>query len=124
MQQMFSGCNKLKRLDISNWDAGNVTACIYMFDSCRALETLVGGKTIEEVGNDISCLRGLEIGQNLSLNNTIIDRASLRAVINGLADVTDQPAESRPTLTLGTTLMAKLKDEDIAIVTNKGWNLA
>ena len=50
-----------------------------------------------------------------------LDRASIRAVINGLADLTGQTAQ---TLTLGATLMAKLTEEDIAIAVNKNWTLS
>jgi hypothetical protein len=49
-----------------------------------------------------------------------LNRASLRAVINGLADLTGQTAQ---TLTLGATLMAKLTEEDIAIAVSKNWSI-
>ena len=54
-------------------------------------------------------------------NVTQVDRASLRALINGLADRTGQ---STLILTLGATLIAKLTEDDIAIATNKNWTIA
>lgn len=124
--EMFFNCSKLEQLDLRNWDATNIRNYNYFLCGCSSLTNIIGGKTIDDVlQNNISCLNNFfSTNQIAWLDHTKLDRASLRALINGLADVTDQPAESRPTLTLGTALMAKLKDEDIAIVTNKGWNLA
>lgn len=120
---MFSTLVSIKHLDLTHFNMENLTENYDMFGNLFKLSTLIGGKSIEDVINDnISCLKNLKV--STSFNSTILDRASLRALINGLADVNDQPAESRPTLTLGTTLLAKLTDEDIAILTNKGWNLA
>ena len=87
---------------------------------CGALTSLIANRTIEEViSNNIGALNGLKI--SISLTHIInLDRASLRAVINGLADLTGQTAQ---TLTLGATLMAKLTEEDIAIATNKNWTI-
>ena len=45
---------------------------------------------------------------------------SLMNVINEAGDVTSNPQ----TLTLGTTNLNKLTDEEKAIATNKGWTLA
>jgi surface protein len=123
---MFYQCNKLKSLDTTNWDFSNVVACDFTFlRGCTSLETLIGNHTLAEAENNtIKCFNGMSINLDLS-NLNKLERASLRAVINGLADVTDQPAESRPTLSLGTTLMAQLTEEDITIATDeKGWNLA
>lgn len=117
---MFAG-SAVSTLNLINWDVSNVTNVDYMFYLCGNLLSIVGG--IEDVSEDISCLKNLRVSI-LFNSSPNLNRASLRALINGLADVADQPAESRPTITLGTTLTAKLKDEDIAILTNKGWNLA
>ena len=37
---MFSGCNSLTSLDVSNWDTSNVTDMSLMFDSCHSLTSL------------------------------------------------------------------------------------
>lgn len=118
---LFFDCKKLKQLDLRNWDVSNGTQFNVSFQSCNVLSSLIGGE--DNSDNNISCLNGLKA--NLNLSFTQLDTASLRALINGLADVTDQPAESRPTLTLGTTLRAKLTEEDITIaIAEKGWNIA
>lgn len=40
MSSMFSGCSKLKALDISNWDTSNVRGMQYMFNGCSGLTSL------------------------------------------------------------------------------------
>lgn len=74
------------------------------------------------VTNDIKVFSDLHI--SYKIQGTDLGLPSLRALINGLADVNNQPEDSRPTLALGTTLLAKLTNEDRAIATEKGWNLA
>jgi surface protein len=117
---MFRWCSQLKTLDVSNWDVSGVTDMSSMFSECSQLQTLIGNRTIDDVlANNISALNGLKVA--LSLSYTILDRASLRALINGLADLTGQTAQ---TLRLGGALIAKITEEDIAIATNKNWTLS
>lgn len=125
-QYIFQNCYKLKELNLTNWYAGGVSSSIYIRDiitNCYELTTLIGGATIEKVlANNISCMKGLKVSLSLVLNQnqrTNLDRASLRALINGLAEV-----ETTQTLTLGATLRAKLTEEDIAIATAKNWSIA
>ena len=120
MNNMFYGCSSLQTLDVSGWDTSNVTNINSMFYSCKKLTTLIGGRTIDEIiSNNISALNGLKI--NINLSSTILDRASLRALINGLADLTGSTSQK---LTLGSTLTAKLTEEDIAIATSKNWTIS
>jgi hypothetical protein len=117
---VFSGCLSLRTIDARVWDWSNLIGSVNVFANCFKLSSLIGGETIESVlANNTSALNGLNIG--FPLNTTNLDRASLRAVINGVADRTGQTAK---TLTLGATLMAKLTEEDIAIATNKNWTIA
>ena len=119
-QWMFSGCNSTRIMNFTNWRCHNLTTNIGMFNACLSLISLVGGMNINEVIiNNVSIMNGLSMSSDMFLPNTI-DRASLRALINGLADLTGQTAQ---TLTLGATLIAKLTEEDIAIATNKNWTI-
>lgn len=116
MYALFSGCG-IKSVDFSKWDISNCTSISY-FGAGNAL-TYIGGRTIDEVlANNIGCLNGLK--SSFYLYSRKLDRASLRALINGLADLTGQTAQ---TLTLGATLIAKLTEEDIAITTSKNWTV-
>jgi surface protein len=112
---LFYSCIKLKQLDLRNWNVSNGTQFNVSFN-CNVLSSLIGGE--DNSDNNISCLNGLKVNINFSL--TQLDRASLRALINGLADLTGQTAQ---TLTLGATLMAKLTEEDIAIAVSKNWSI-
>lgn len=119
MWHMFQNLN-LTSLDLSKWNVPNLTDVSEMFRYNTKLKSLIGNRTIEEVlENNIVCLNGLKV--SLKLNETLLDRASLRAIINGLADLTDTTTQ---TLTLGATLRAKLTEEDIEIATNKNWTIA
>ena len=60
------------------------------------------------------------IGANLDISaSTQFEREDLLVILNNLKTVT-----SAKTLTMGTTNLAKLTDEDKAIAINKGWTLA
>lgn len=144
MFQVFYQCRNLKKCNVTNWDVSKVTDMRYMFSATKiqsldltnwevnskvnmqnifwrssSLVSIVGDRTIENVlENNISVLRNCKFG--LVLDETSLDRASLRAVINGLADLTGQTAQ---TLTLGAKLLAKLTEEDIDIATSKNWTI-
>jgi surface protein len=120
MSSMFNDCSSLQTLDVSGFDTSNVTSIGTMFNDCDKLTTLIGGRTIDDVlSNNISALNGLK--KNISFSYTQLDRASLRAVINGLADLT---GSTSGTFDLDTTLMTKLTEEDIAIATAKNWTIS
>ena len=111
---MFYNCSSLSSLDVSGWD---VSACMnnqYMFYNCRSLSSLLGGSQDKP-----SALRGAKIA--LSVSQSPLDKASLLAIINGLADLT---GKTQQTLTLGSTNKAKLKANEITIATNKNWKIA
>ena len=122
---MFGSNTGIRILDFRNWDISNVTNVTGFLGGGGAqyniLESLIGGETIENVLNsNITALKNLKISLHLA-DNKKLDRASLRAVINGLADLTGSDTK---TLTLGKTLIAKLTEEDIAIATAKNWTIA
>lgn len=144
---MFDNCRKIKFLDFEDWDVSKVNnynglcrACTSlekvnitkwnilptatlgsMFHSCLKLYSLVGDYTIDEViSNNITIFNGYKNTISCFTSSDRINRASLRAVINGLADLTDTTTQ---TLSLG-TLKNKLTEEDIAIATAKNWSIA
>lgn len=118
---VFRGCDALQKIDLTRWDASNITSTgnYGMFNQSGVI-SIIGDYTIDDVvQNNISCLNGLTVNVNTG-NPTKINRASLRALINGLADLTGQTAQ---TLKIGNTNIAKLTEEDIAIATNKNWTI-
>ena len=115
----FLNYNPVKSIDLRSFSAENVTDTTWMLET-YVLENIVGNATIEDVvNNNLTVLNKLKVSINLTL--TSLDRASLRAVINGLADLTGQTTQI---LTLGAALMAKLTEEDIAIATSKNWTIS
>lgn len=143
----FRWCEKLNTIDLTSIDTSNVTKFFFTFGSCRKLRliditgcsfksandisycfstdgsliSIIGGRTIENVISDnITCCNEVKINFITGLPNSV-DRASLRALINGLADLTGRTAK---TLTIGNTNIAKLTEEDIAIAVNKNWTIA
>ena len=62
------------------------------------------------------------IGVNLSISPcTKMERKAILEVLGNLKDLTGQTSR---TLTLGSTLLAKLTEDDKLIATNKNWTLA
>jgi hypothetical protein len=126
--EMFVNMKSIKKLDLTSWDFSRCTGILYFMTGCSLLETIVGDYSLNDViSNEISVLKGCKVGATYMFENTPLNTASLRAIVNGIADVTDKPAASRPTLKLGTASIAKLEREDpdsIVIATEKGWNLA
>lgn len=103
MENMFGFCQALVSLPLL--DVSNVTSMSSMFRNCFNLIDLEG-------------LTGLKT--NLDLYScSLLTHDSLMNVINEAADVTSSPK----TLTLGSTNLNKLTDEEKAIATNKGWVL-
>lgn len=97
--QLCSNLTTIPQLDVSNaTDLGNI------FDYCQSLTEIhmYGMKT------------------NFAINaSTKFTREALVEILNNLATVT-----STKRLTMGSTNLAKLTDEDKAIATGKGWTLA
>lgn len=108
----FYGCKKLVSLDISSWNLTNVTNTSSIFNNCNDLTNL-------QFGYDIKCSISFSYSTKLTVE-------SLLSVLNGLYDFTgngETPTSTQGRLTLGTTNLAKLTDEQKAIATGKGWVL-
>lgn len=130
MNYIFQNCSSLTTLDVSGFDTSNITNMNSMFKGCKNLTSLdVSGFDTSNVTNmgemfyGCSKLIGLDSMQNilvnLDLSSTILDTTSLLDVIDNLATVS-----TTQTLTLGSTLLAKLTEEQIATAINKGWTVA
>lgn len=95
-----TGCNSLK--SIPAYDLSNITSI--------NLGSLYKLKEFHATG--------MKVSFDIS-SSTNFTREALVEILNNLATVT-----TTQTLTMGTTNLAKLTDEDKAIATNKGWTLA
>ena len=150
MSSMFSNCSKLitiPKLDTSNvmdmggmfascsnlttipqLDTSKVTNMLLMFNSCSKLN-IIPQLDVSKVSNMnsmfIGCrelkeihMTGMKVSFDISAS-TLFTREALVEIINNLATIT-----KTQTLTMGSTNLAKLTNEDKSIATNKGWTLA
>ena len=103
----FSGCNGVQRLYLPN----TLTSC-----SNNAF-TPTSNMTSFEVEQDFNC----DLSPNVVFSNANLSADVMVNVFNNLKDRTGEQAY---TLTFGATNIAKLTAEQIAIATDKNWNLA
>ena len=137
--RVFAGCLKLK--SVPYFDTSNVTVAYSMFSSCSSLISIPeydfskcvyipdgsGGLTpflytFAACSNleEIHCKhfkRSFDISAS-----TKFTESALVEILNNLDDVTE--VTGGVILTMGSTNLAKLTDEEKAIATNKGWTLA
>ena len=143
MQEMFSGCSSIT--EIPELDTSNITSMWEMFFKCTSLTTvpmLDASKIINVYNMFNNCsslvtLGGLKnLGMSYQTNwidnvylatlnlsdSPLLTHDSLMNVINNLYDIKSKGVKTQ-TLQLGDTNKAKLTAEEIAIATNKGWNV-
>lgn len=127
----FNSCNKLESIVLSGLN--HVKTMLKCFNGCRSLSsvTLSG---LHEVSSMSDCFSGCTSLQHLSVDSwgtvitdltswrisvcTGLTHDSLLNLINAL-----YTTNVTRTCTIGTTNLAKLSAEEIAIATNKGWTL-
>ena len=120
MSNMFYDCKSLTT--IPQLDLSKVISVSQMFYSCSALTTLGGFQNL-----------GMAYSANISANYSYytlnlsispkLTHDSLMNVINNLYDIKSKGCNPQ-SLVLGSTNLAKLTAEEIAIATNKGWNVS
>lgn len=98
---LFQNCTKLNKIDAI--DLSNITRTYYAFRNCSSLKEFLP--------------TGLKVSFDLS-SSTAFERENLVTVLNNLGTPT-----TTQTLTIGSTNLAKLTEEDIAIATQKNWTL-
>ena len=126
MGYMFQNCNSLKTIPLL--DTSNVTNMSSMFRNCRLLTSIpvLNTSNVTNMSNMFYSCSSLEtihmVGMKVDFDisaSRLLTREALVEILNNLATVT-----TTKTLTMGSTNLAKLTDEDKAIATNKGWTLA
>lgn len=119
MDNMFWGCTSLAIVPML--DASKTRSIYSTFSNCSSLITLGGLKNLGmgyDTGWDAN-------SDSLTLNlsdSPLLTHDSLMNVINNLYDIKSKRVKTQ-TLQLGNTNKAKLTTEEIAIATNKGWNV-
>ena len=124
----FLQCNSLTNITLPS---GVQYLRIQAFYDCSGLKAISIPNSIKEIGDRVFGLCSsletvtLESGFNASgldlSASTKFSVDTMIAMFNALADLTGQQAK---TLTLGSTNLAKLTNEQLAIATEKNWTLA
>ena len=149
-RSMFNYCYKLQELDLSNFDFSKNESSNYMFNNCRALKTLnISNITFSKniaVNAMFSTCVSLErliindhhnLGEafkTTSAENTTMYEIDLKSspllphddlinIINGVYDIKTKGCKAQK-LTLGTTNLAKLTADEIAIATERGFSVS
>ena len=111
MSNMFNNCNNLKSIPLLDCSRVSSMSTMFGWSDIYSLTDLGGFKNLKT-----SCTGNLNHLPNLTVQ-------SLMNVINNLYDFRANGSTTTRTLTLGTTNLNKLTDEQKAVATNKGWSL-
>lgn len=118
-RMLFSGCLELKKVPLLN--ANKMNWISNMFQSCPYLEELGG---LANLGNGYTATSANDYDRKMNLSEcTRLTHDSLINVINNLYDIAAKELKTQR-LELGSTNLAKLTAEEIAIATNKGWSVS
>ena len=146
MTSMFASCSSLTNLDLSSFDTSKVTGMNQMFMSAEKLETLsainaesvtnvyymfVYAHALVDFGGLINLGKSYSTTQSANYYNYTLDfssctkltKQSLINVLNSLYDIATLGVKPQQ-LIVGSTNLAKLTAEEIAIATNKGWSVS
>lgn len=120
MNYMFNYCTHLTTVPTLN--ASSINNISNMFNNCTALTTLGGLTNLGQAYLTSKAANSSDYKLDLSVS-TNITHDSLVNVINGLYDIATAGCNTQQ-LVLGSTNLAKLTAEEIAIATNKGWSVS
>ena len=137
MGGMFNRCSSLTT--IPQLETSKVTNIMHMFDGCSALESipLLDCGNVTRAGEiinpayeadqihltDMGGFKNIKVSFDIQRAPNLTVQ-SLMNVINNLYDFrVNGDSTTTQTLTLGTTNLDKLTDEQKAVATNKGWSL-
>lgn len=117
---MFSGCGKLTTIPLLN--ASKMTVIGYAFSRCSNLTNFGGLENIGEAYSTTQSANYTYYSLVLSESQKLTHE-SLLNVINNLYDIKTKGCNAQK-LVLGTSNLAKLTAEEIAIATEKGWTVS
>ena len=121
VQSAFSGCNHL--IDVPLLDCSKVTFINgEIFDDCSRLINVGGLQNLGQAYSTTSSVNNTDYYLSL-IDNKQLTHDSLMNIINNLYDIATKGVKTQK-IYLGSTNMAKLTAEEIAIATNKGWTVS
>lgn len=116
----FASCYELKNIPLL--EMGKAISVYLICSSCFSLTTLGGFKDLGKAYLTTASANYRNYKLDLSYS-TNLTHDSLMNVINNLYDIATKGCQPQQ-LVLGSTNLAKLTAEEIAIATNKGWNVS
>lgn len=119
-EQMFSSCEKLTSIPLLN--ASKTKSILYAFSYCSSLTNFGGLENIGEAYSTTQKANYIYYQVDLSYSSRLTHE-SLLNVINNLYDIKTKGCNAQK-LVLGTSNLAKLTAEEIAIATEKGWTVS
>lgn len=119
MNAMFSKCSNLTTIGLL--DGSSVVNMNNMFRSCNKLENFDGIKDLGKAYLTTTSANNTNYTLDLAWSNKLT-HDSLVSIINNLYDIATKGCNTQ-TLNIGGTNKAKLSAEEIAIATNKGWDV-
>ena len=119
-EQMFSSCEKLTTIPLLN--ASKTKSILYAFSYCSSLTNFGGLENIGEAYSTTQKANYVYYQVELSYSSRLTHE-SLLNVINNLYDIKTKGCNTQK-LVLGTSNLAKLTAEEIAIATAKGWTVS
>ena len=126
MTSMFDGCGELTT--IPQLDTSKVTTMYQMFSFCKKLTTIpaLDASSCTEMDSMLyNCNSLTSIGvygfkRSINISNTALGHDAIVAFLNQAGTAYN----SSQKITMGSAKLALLSDEEKAIATNKGWQLA
>ena len=123
---MFRNCSKLTT--IPTIDTSKVADMSYMFQGCSTLTTIPAldaskATNFRDIFNNCTSLTSIGIygfTSSINISTTALEHDALVAFLNQAGTACDRSQR----ITLGSAKLALLSDEEKAIATNKGWQLA
>lgn len=118
---IFQACSSLNTIPQLNANKIQIVGR-YTFQSCRQLKNLGGFLNLGQAYSTTTSANDYDYMLNLSYTG-VLTHESLMNVINGLYDIKTKGCNAQ-SLQLGSTNLAKLTSEEIAIATDKGWTVS
>jgi len=128
VQYMFRGCTKLSRINVCG--GGYFAYAFYSLSALYAIEkwilTEVGTQNFTEAftyANNLNYINEIvgTIRVNVDFHYCPLVHDSLMNIINALYDYSTDTSGKTHTLTIGSTNINKLTEEELAIAYDKGW---
>ena len=122
MTYMFRYCREVTKILISSFDMGAVTSIRDMLQGCSKLTNLSFGYDLGKAYATTQSANYTYYTIDVSASD-LLTHDSLMSVINGLYDIATKGVQPQK-LIIGSTNLAKLTAEEIAIATGKGWTVS